>query len=166
MKTLFTIAILTLVFFNGITQNKTIGINLVNRHLNDYNYSYPRFSFEYSVGNFSSFESFLEYINHSPSGRKVISYPLSIGYKFNALPLFIKNEQLSSRLKIYNSLRYTILFSPTDSNQPLSNLRTFHYLRYAPGVDFYFKNNLGLNTEMVFGQSMKTTFALGIKYRF
>ncbi len=151
---------------NPENRNSVIGANLVSRHLDGYTYYYPRLLFEYSFSKTSSFETLVEYINHKPTGKRIISYPLSLGYKLNVFPWFVKNENLTNRLKVYNSLRYTILFSPFDSSSPFSDLQTFHYVRYAPGIDFYFKPNLGANFEMVFGQSMRTTFAIGVKYRF
>lgn len=151
---------------NPENSNFVIGANLVSRHLDGYTYYYPRLLFEYSFLKTSSFETLVEYINHKPTGKRIISYPLSLGYKLNIIPWIIKNKNLTDHLKVYNSLRYTILFSPFDSSFPFSNLQIFHYVRYAPGADFYFNSNLGANFEMVFGQSMRTTFAVGVKYRF
>lgn len=145
-----------------------IGAHWVNRHMKDYsyNYSYPRLSLEYQVTESSSVEFLSEYINHKYSGNQVISYPLSLGYKLNILPVIFKNEKLTDKLQINQSIRYTLLLSPEEANSPFSDLRIFHYLRYAPGIDYYFHNNWGVNYEIVFGRHLRTTMAFGIKYRF
>lgn len=145
-----------------------IGAHWVNRHLKgyNYNYSYPRLSMEYRVTETSSVEFLSEYINHKYSGRQVISYPVSLGYKLNLLPVIIKNERWTDKVQINQSIRYTLLLSPVEANSPFSELRVFHYLRYAPGIDYYFHDNWGINYELVFGRHLRTTMAFGIKYRF
>ncbi|MCA1759637.1 MAG: hypothetical protein LC658_07690, partial [Bacteroidales bacterium] len=145
-----------------------IGAHWVNRHMKEYNYnySYPRLSLEYRVTNNSSVEYLSEYINHKYSGNQVISYPISLGYKLNILPVIIKNERITDKLKINQSIRYTLLLSPEKANSSFSDLRIFHYLRYAPGIDYYLYNNWGVNYELVFGRHLRTTMAFGIKYRF
>lgn len=160
--------------FIGIAQNNPehkkfiIGGYVVNRNIKgyDYRYIYPRLSFEYFLSKSSSFEFLTEYINHKPAGKHTISYPFSVGYKLNILPWFIKNENLIDKLKVYNSFRYTLLLSPANANMAFSNLRVFHHFRYAPGIDFFFSENWGVNYEMVFGENMKTTMAFGVKFRF
>lgn len=171
MKKLFIFSFFIFSFFQNSAQNSGknnffIGANIVTRQLPHFNYYYPRLSFEYSFHETSSFEVLLEYINHKPQEKKVISYPISAGYKLNVLPWLVKNENITNRFKLYNSLRYVLLFSPSDSSTPLSDLRTFHHIRYAPGIDYYFNRNWGANFEMVFGQSMKTTLGVGLKYKF
>ncbi|VAW12838.1 hypothetical protein MNBD_BACTEROID01-169 [hydrothermal vent metagenome] len=172
MKIYFFVILLFLTFTGNAQANQehkrfAVGIHLVNRQIKGYhfNYTYPRLSFEYRLSASSSVEVLAEYINHKPAGTQVISYPLSMGYKLNILPWLINNKKLIDRLKIYQSLRYTILFSPANSDAPLSGLRIYHHLRYAPGVDFYFNKNWGINYEVVFGQNMRTTMAFGVKYR-
>jgi len=158
--------------FVGLAQTEQkkfiVGVHIVNRHIKDYDYLYiyPRLSFEYNLSKTSSFEFLTEYINHKPTGKQVISYPLSVGYKLNILPWFIKNENFIDKLKVYNSFRYTLLLSPEDANMAFSNLRVYHYFRYAPGIDYFFSKKWGANFEMVFGESMKTTMAFGVKFRF
>ncbi len=171
---IFLLIFVVVLSLTGKAQTKTeykrfiVGGHVVNRNIRGYNYLYiyPRLSFEYNVSKTSSFEFLAEYINHKPTGTQVISYPLSVGYKLNILPWFIKNDEFTDKLKIYNSFRYTLLLSPEDANSAFSNLRVFHYFRYAPGIDFFFNKNWGFNYEMVFGENMKTTMALGVKFRF
>ena len=173
MKILLFLLLISLTF-SGIAQNNQehkkfiVGGNVVTRHIKDYDYRYiyPRLLFEYSVSKTSSFEFLIEYIKHKPTGKQTISYPLSVGYKLNVLPWFIKNNGFTDKLKIYNSFRYTLLLSPEDANSAFSNLRVFHYFRYAPGIDFFFNKNWGVNYEMVFGENMKTTMAFGVKFSF
>ncbi|WP_340112993.1 hypothetical protein [Maribellus mangrovi] len=144
-------------------RNWNIGASIVHRNLNSYenldNYNYPRLSAEYSFPKCSSVELMAERVGKIKTTNYTYPpyYPITVGYKLNILPWFTKNEWLVQNLKIYNSLRYSIIFYEG---------HTDHKLLYAPGIECYVYKNLGINTEFVFGQNMKTTFALGLKYRF
>lgn len=149
---------------NKNNKNKwNVGVHFVHRSMNYYEYydgySYPRLSTEYSFTKCSSAEILFERIGEIKTTNYIYpaSYPISVGYKLNILPWFTKNEWLVNNLKVYNSLRYSVIFGEDYIS---------HNVRYAPGVECYFYKNLGINGEFVFGQAMKTTFALGIKYRF
>lgn len=122
-------------------------------------YSYPRLSTEYSFSKCSSAEFMVERVEKIKLTNITVPafYPISVSYKLNILPWFTKNEWLVSNLKIYNSLRYSIIFQ--------EDYTTDKFL-YAPGVECYIYKDFGINTEFVFGQAMKTTFAIGVKYRF
>lgn len=165
MKKIIALAALLLIF--GITAPQTysqerlsVGAGYVHRSIKSYeDYGYPRLSFEYRATRSSSFELLAEYIdlNRQPYSG-FVSYPLSFGYKLNFVPLLTKKERITSTFEGYNSLRYVLTFTNQGS--------TAHSLRYAAGINVFVSDHWGLNGEMVFGQNMKTTFALGIKYRF
>nr|WP_319510944.1 hypothetical protein [uncultured Draconibacterium sp.] len=168
MKTILTFLLLFPVLAFAQTENNStkkwnIGAHFVHRSMNSYEfydgYSYPRLSAEYSFTKCTSAELMVERIGKIKTTNYTHSSyaPISIGYKLNVLPCFTKNEWLVNNLKVYNSIRYSVVFSEghiTDN------------FRYAPGIDCYIYKNFGINTEFVFGQAMKTTFAVGIKYRF
>lgn len=122
-------------------------------------YSYPRLSTEYSFTKCSSAEFTAERIGKIKLTNFTVPayFPISVGFKLNVLPWFTKNEWLINNLKIYNSLRYSVIFFEGYTNDKLL---------YAPGVECYLYKDFGINTEFVFGQAMRTTFAIGIKYRF
>ncbi|WP_321369407.1 hypothetical protein [uncultured Draconibacterium sp.] len=168
MKTILTFLLLFPVLAFAQTENNNTrkwntGVHFVHRSMNAYKYydgySYPRLSAEYSFTKCSSAEFMVERVGEIKLTDT--TYPsygrISLGYKLNILPWFTKNEWLVNNMKVYNSLRYALNFR---------NDYTDFQLLYAPGVECYIYKNFGLNTEFVFGQSMKTTFALGIKYRF
>ena len=148
---------------NNNTKKWNIGAHFVHRSMNAYEfydgYSYPRLSAEYSFTKCSSAEIMIERIGKIKTTNNTHSSyaPISLGYKLNILPWFTKNEWLVNNLKVYNSLRYSIIFQ--------EDYTTDKFL-YAPGVECYLCKDFGINTEFVFGQAMKTTFAIGIKYRF
>lgn len=161
------IIIIVLFFLLGIKATQTysqerltVGAGFVHRSIKGYkDYGYPRVSFEYRATRNSSFELLAEYIDlNRPPYSGFVSYPLSLGYKLNFVPFLTKNEKLTSTFEVYNSLRYVLTFTNRNS--------TTHSLRYASGINVFVSDHWGLNGEMVFGQNMKTTFALGIKYRF
>lgn len=161
------ILFLTLIPLLSIAQTKpefpkkwNLGIHLVHHSMNAYNnYSYPRLSAEYRFSNFSSTELMLERVGKidwtSHTSRP--SERISAGFKLNLLPWITHNEWMKNNLIIYNSVRFMLLFEENGNN---------HRFLYAPGVECYVYKNLGINTEFVFGEVMKTTFAIGIKYRF
>ncbi len=153
---------LPLLCSSQLTREKkfSIGSNFVHRYLEEplKSYSYPRISAEYSLSNYSSVELLAEYINFKKYDKLgVITYPISLGYKLNILPWVTKNQWLTKNAKVYQSARYSMVLT--------NNNFTSHALRYAPGIDVFLYKNLGLNGEIVFGRSMKTTFALGVKFR-
>lgn len=171
MKLKFLALVLALPLFS-IAQTETsksntnkwnIGVHFVHRSMNFYEYydgySYPRLSAEYIFTKYSSAELMVERIGKIKTTNYTHSSysPISIGYKLNVLPWFTKNEWLVNNLKVYNSIRYSVVFS---EGHVIDNFR------YAPGIECYLYKNFGINTEFVFGQAMKTTFAVGIKYRF
>jgi hypothetical protein len=145
-----------------------LGSNIMYRHIepSEYSYFYPRISLEYQLTRVSSFDFLAEYVDSKNDFRRYISFPLSAGYKLNLVPWFIKNENITDRLRIYGALRYTFLPSAANPDKPFEKFYVFHYVRFAPGADYYFGKKWGLNTEIVFGRNMKTTVGLGIRYRF
>lgn len=146
---------------NSENTNKwSVGAAYVHRFLEYYDdYSYPRLSAEYSFTKCSSAEILFERVGKikSTSHTYPANYPISVGYKLNVLPWFTKNKWLVNNLKIYNSLRYSIIFGEDSISQKV---------RYAPGIECYVYKNLALSSEFTFGQAMKTTLAIGVKYRF
>ena len=145
-----------------------LGANLMYRHIEPlgYSYAYPRLSLEYRLTRVSSFDFLTEYVNSKNDFRRYISFPLSAGYKLNLVPWFTKNENITNRLRVYGALRYTFLPSAANPDKPFEEFYVFHYVRFAPGADYYFSDRWGINAEMVFGRNMKTTVGLGIRYHF
>jgi hypothetical protein len=142
-----------------------LGVNSMYRHIDNWNsYIYPRLSFEYRLNRMSSFDLMLEYIDYKIEERRNLSYPLSAGYKLNLVPLLTKEETLTDRLRVYGALRYTFLPAAANPNKPFGKFYTFHKIRFAPGIDYFFSPRWGMNVEMVFGQNMKSTAGLGIRY--
>lgn len=144
-----------------------LGVNAMYRYIEPggNSYFYPRLSLEYRLTRVSSFECMTEYIDYK-SYRRFISFPLSAGYKMNIIPWFTKSENLTDRLKVYAALRYTFLPSAANPDKPFEKFYVFHKIRFAPGTEYYFSKKWGANAEMVFGNNMKTTMGLGIRYRF
>jgi hypothetical protein len=166
MKRTFTLLTLLLILGTATTrtwsQNRlTIGANYVHRSIKSYeDYGYPRLSAEYRATRSSSFEVMAEYINlNHLQNIDLVSWPLGVGYKLNFVPLLTKNERITSTFEVYNSLRYVLVLDNQKNH-------TGHYIRYAVGANVFVTSHLGLNGEMVFGRNMRTTFALGMKYRF
>jgi hypothetical protein len=114
----------------------------------------------------SSFEFMAEYIDHTKYSRRNLSFPLSTGYKLNLVPIFTNNKIWTDRLRVYTALRYTFLPAAADPDHPFRKFYIFHEIRFAPGAEYYFQKHLGANIEMVFGDNLKTTLGLGIRYRF
>lgn len=163
-KNIYLLFLLIPLFSFSQTANEkkiSVGAHWVHRNLQSYkNINYPRLGIEYRFTKCSSVEFLAEYINLRESHDvDLLSYPLSLGYKLNILPWFTKNEWLVNNLRIYNSLRYTLILTNQEGN-------TTHHLRYAPGIDCYVYKNLALSGEIVFGEAMKTTLAFGVKLRF
>ncbi|MFV0589808.1 MAG: hypothetical protein ACK5M7_00350 [Draconibacterium sp.] len=165
MKTFLFLLLMIPLFCLGQNENNKLkrwnmGMHFVHRSSKAYkNYSYPRLSAEYCFTKCSSAELMVERVGKIKySSRMIPSYGrVGLGYKLNILPWFTQNELLVNNLKVYNSLRYTLKFRNDYSN---------FQLLYAPGIECYLFKDFGINTEFVFGQAMKTTFAIGIKYRF
>ncbi|WP_372651819.1 hypothetical protein [Draconibacterium sp.] len=165
MKTFLFLVLMIPIFCSAQKEDNKLklwntGIHFVHRSSKAYkSYNYPRLSAEYSFTNCSSAEFTVERIGEIKLTDT--TYPsygrISLGYKLNILPWVTQNEWLVNNLRVYNSLRYALNFR---------NDYTDFQLLYAPGVEYYFYKDFGINTEFVFGQSMKTTFAVGIKYRF
>jgi hypothetical protein len=147
-----------------------LGTNCMYRYYNYFTnrtaYVYPRLSLEYRLTKVSSFEIMAEYIDHTTYGRRNLSFPLSAGYKLNLVPIFTNNKIWTDRLRVYTALRYTFLPAAADPDHPFRKFYIFHEIRFAPGAEYYFQKHLGANIEMVFGDNLKTTLGLGIRYRF
>ncbi len=170
MRKSFLLASMLLLSFAVSSQEKkskfVLGANLMYRNIEPlgYSYVYPRLSLEYRLTRVSSFDFLTEYVNSINDFRRYISFPLSAGYKLNLVPWFTKNENSINRLRVYGALRYTFLPSAANPDKPFEKFYVFHYIRFAPGADYYFGNRWGINAEMVFGKNMKTTIGLGIRY--
>jgi hypothetical protein len=170
-KVLFLILILFISFVVNSQEKErkfVLGVNTMYRYIEPFGYSYfyPRLSFEYRLTRVSSFDFLAEYIDHKTVWRRNVSFPLSVGYKLNIIPWFTKNKKITDRLRVYAALRYTFLPAAANPDKPFEKFYVFHEIRFAPGVEYYFSKNWGANAEMVFGNHMKTTMGLGIRYRF
>jgi hypothetical protein len=167
----FLFLILILIVTNVVNSQEkerkfVLGVNTMYRYIEPgYSYFYPRLSLEFRLTRVSSFEFMTEYIDYK-SYRRNISFPLSAGYKLNVIPWFTKNENLTERFRVYAALRYTFLPCAANPDKPFEKFYVFHEIRFAPGVEYYFSKRWGANAEMVFGNNMRTTIGLGIKYRF
>jgi len=170
-KSLFLFLVLS-VSFSALSQEKkgkfVLGANLMYRYISidrSY-YCYPRISFEYCLSGMSSFECMAEYIDYSVYNRRNVSFPLSAGYKLNLIPAFTRNEKITERLRVYGALRYTLLPAAANPDKPFKKFYVFHYIRFALGTEYYFNRQWGVTAEKVLGHNMRSTWGLGVKYRF
>ncbi|MDX9881601.1 MAG: hypothetical protein RBS73_06005 [Prolixibacteraceae bacterium] len=126
---------------------------------------YPQIGFEYKISELSAFEFQIGYHNEKPVKDRFHFIPVSIGYKFNFVPLVTSNQKVCSQINLYSSAHYVFRYDYAPS---ANYSKIAHDLIFSSGIDLYLTSHWGLTVEKNFGitSNYYNMWRGGAKYRF